>query len=165
IANVELRYRMDFPNGGAPARGSRAWEATVIFDVQMGVIDHELPDNFDLTALQGIYARKGPLGITGMRGHLGNDAGFVHGLRLALNGLRLFLKNCFCQVGGKTEADMKVVAVRKLKFAIGGFPGGGMPARAFAGIFNKIKISENGDDVAFAKIGKSRGRLGVIGGS
>ena len=60
---------------------------------------------------------------------------------------------------------MVVIAVRKLKFAIGGFSNRGFAVCAFAGVFHEVKIGDDCNDVAFAKAGESRSRLGMVAAS
>src|ERR1700687_5918342 len=57
---------------------------------------------------------------------------------------------------------MVVIAVLKLKFAIGGFPNRGFAACAFAGVFHEVKISDDCNDVALAKASQNRSRLGMV---
>src|SRR5438552_14496403 len=113
---------MDFPNGGAPATGQRARESAVIISIQVGVVDHQLSNDFDLLALQRIDASKCPLRPARVRSHLSDDAGFIHFRGVAEYGLWFILQNLLRQCRVKAQADVEVIAVRELQFAIRGFP-------------------------------------------
>ena len=118
---------MDFPDRGAPATGGGTGEAAVIIHVQVHIVDHKLIDNFDLLALQRIHAGNGPLGIASVGRHFRDDAGFVYGPWLAEDWLWLVLQDLSRQRRVKTEADVEVIAVRKLQLAIVVSPIEGLP--------------------------------------
>ena len=153
---------MDFPNCGAPATRLRGRETAVIFSIQVDVIDHQLSNNFDLPPLPRIHASKGPLRATRVRGHLSDDAGLIHFRGLAEYRLRFMLQNLLRQCRVKAQADVEVMAARKLKFAIRGFSDRGLAICPFAGVFHEVKKGDDGNDVPFAKISQRRGRLRMV---
>ena len=153
---------MDFPNGGAPATSQRARETAVIISIQVGVVDHQLSNDFDLLALQRIDASKCPLRPARVRSHLSDDAGFIHFRGVAEYGLWFILQNLFRQCRVKAQADVEVIAVWELQFAIRGFPDRGFAASAFASVFHEVEKSDNGNDVPLAKISQRRSRLCMV---
>src|SRR5882762_10656452 len=105
---------------------------------------------------------KGPLRPPRVRRHLSHDARFVHCHRLAQCGLGLVLKNLLCQRRVKAHTDMKVIGVRKLKFAVGGLPNRELSVRAFAGVFNEVNKTDDCNHVSLAKTGKSGRELSMV---
>src|SRR2546421_5917855 len=162
VADKKPCHGMDFPNGGAPATGQRARESAVIFNIQVHVIDHQLSSDFDLLALQRIYASKRPFWGARVRSHLSNDAGFIHFRGVAEYGLWFILQNLLRQCRVKAQSDVEVIAVRELQFAIRSFPDRGFTVGPFAGVFHEVKKSDDGKDVALAKISQRWSRLRMV---
>src|SRR5438445_515131 len=140
----------------------RARESAVIISIQVGVVDHQLSNDFALLALQRIDASKCPLRPARVRSHLSDDAGFIHFRGVAEYGLWFILQNLLRQCRVKAQADVEVIALRESQFAIRGFPDRGFAASAFASVFHEVEKSDNRNDVPLAKISQRRSRLCMV---
>src|SRR5882762_5980692 len=105
---------------------------------------------------------KGPLRPPRVRRHLSHDARFVHSHGLAKYGLGPCFNNLLCQRRVKAHTDMKVIAVRKLKFAVGGLPNRECSVRAFAGVFNEVKKTDDRNYVSLAQTSESGRELSMV---
>jgi hypothetical protein len=154
---------MDFPHGGAPATRPDRRKLTVVLAVEVNVIDHQLTYNFYLPSLKGFDAGEGPLRVTSVRSHFGDDAAFFQFAEIKITGLGMAGPGAGGKSGIEANPEVIVKGAGSRKLAVAGLTNGWESGRALAGVFREIEVADDCVDVTLAKSGKLFCEFRVIG--
>lgn len=137
----------------------------VILLVEVNVINHQLTHDLDLLSLKSIDSVEGPLCVTSIRGHFGDNTAFFQCSERGIT--RLWMSGPSVRGKGwvETEAEVIVESVGGRELAVTGFAVGWGRGCTLARVFREIEVGDDGVDVALSDVGESVCEGGMIGAS